>query len=148
MHCHYEAPPSLTELSVQRSQPSAPVVNGSGNASTSAPGPVTPSSYSTTGAFNGTGLALAEESFEIGGHGATNMYFQHHTGQLRVIELAADGSWKGGSPAEVVAFNAKNGTPISVVSYALGQKAAVGFYIQSYLLLIVINPSTVAHLLR
>lgn len=110
---------------MQRSQPSAPPAGGPGNSSTSAPEPVTPSYYSTTGAFNGTGVALAGESFGTGGHGVTNLYFQHHTGQLRVIQLAADGSWKGGSTFEIVATNARNGTPISAVSYAFEKRAAV-----------------------
>ena len=131
MHWRHEATLPLTEACMRRSQSSPSNQSASaGPDNSSIPASVTPSYYSTTGAFNGTGVAVAGESFGTGGHGATNMYFQHHTGQLRVIQLAADGSWKGGSTFEIVATNAKNGTPISAVSYAFENKAAVRAFIQ------------------
>ena len=83
------------------------------------------------GAFNGTGIALASESFgsEASGNGSYGLYvlyFQHHTGSIRQMQLRETG-WEGGGPSDVVvgAGDAKNGTPISAVSYALNNTAAV-----------------------
>lgn len=91
----------------------------------------TPNDLSTVGAFNGTGIALAGESFgsEVygnGTHGLFVLYFQHHTGSIRQMQLRETG-WEGGGPSDVVvpAGYAKNGTPISAVSYAYDNKAAV-----------------------
>lgn len=53
------------------------------------------------------------------------MYFQHHTGQIRSAQLASDGSWKGGDATEIVAVDAKNGTPIAAVAYARNDTAVV-----------------------
>ena len=53
------------------------------------------------------------------------MYFQHHTGQIRSAQLGSDGTWKGGDITEVVAIDAKNGTPIAAVAYARNNTAAV-----------------------
>jgi hypothetical protein len=47
------------------------------------------------------------------------MYFQHWTGQIRYKQLSASGEWLGGDVSEVVAVGAKNGTPLSAVSYVL-----------------------------
>lgn len=80
---------------------------------------------STTGAFNGSGIALASESFASGGYGSIVMYFQHHTGQIRSAQLGSDGSWKGGDVTEVVAADAKNGTPIAAVAYARNSTSSV-----------------------
>ena len=81
--------------------------------------------YSTTGAFNGSGIALASESFASSGYGSIVMYFQHHTGQLRQAQLSSDGTWRGGDVTEIVAADAKNGTPIAAVAYAKDDIAAV-----------------------
>ena len=81
--------------------------------------------YSTTGAFNGSGIALASESFASSGYGSIVMYFQHHSGQLRSAQLSSDGTWRGGDVTEVVAADAKNGTPIAAVAYAKDEIAAV-----------------------
>lgn len=81
--------------------------------------------YSTVGAFNGTGLALASQSFGEQTYGDINLYFQHHTGEIRVSRLENDGSWQGGTIAEVVASGARNATPIAAVSYARDEVAAV-----------------------
>ena len=84
-------------------------------------GAIDPRYYTTTGAFNGSGIALATNSFtnEIfeGTEGVLVMYFQHHTGEIRWTQLSNDGSWNGGSASEVVATDAKNSTPLSTVSY-------------------------------
>jgi hypothetical protein len=53
------------------------------------------------------------------------MYFQHHTGQLRQAQLGSDGIWKGGDITQIVAADAKNGTPIAAVAYARNDTAAV-----------------------
>ncbi len=103
--------------------------NGSAQATT--PPPPAPTAIpqdflSQVGAFNGSGIALASESFDSGGHGAITMYFQHHTGQIRSAQLATDGTWQGGDITTVVAVDAKNGTPIAAVAYARNQTAQVG----------------------
>ena len=53
------------------------------------------------------------------------MYFQHHSGQIRQAQLGSDGNWKGGDVTQVVAADAKNGTPIAAVAYARNNTAAV-----------------------
>ena len=71
------------------------------------------------GAFNGSGVAVAGESFDFGGHGETVLYFQHYSGQIRSTQLQPDGTWQGGSLSEVVATDAKDASPISAVSYSV-----------------------------
>ena len=74
--------------------------------------------YSTDMAFNGTGIALASQSFGSGGYGEINVYFQHYTGTVRSAQLQNDGSWLGGSVSNVIADDARNGTALSAVAYA------------------------------
>ena len=81
------------------------------------------------GAFNGSGIAVAGESFDAGGHGETVLYFQHKTGQIRSTQLQSDGTWQGGSISEVVATDAKNATPISAVSYSTNGTNTVRLWI-------------------
>jgi hypothetical protein len=78
--------------------------------------------YSTDGAFNGTGIALATSTFDQSGYGSINLYFQYHDSSLRWIRLLEDGSWQGGTIAEVITADAKNGTPIAAVAYAMVSK--------------------------
>ncbi|KAI9782881.1 MAG: hypothetical protein M1816_001662 [Peltula sp. TS41687] len=80
-------------------------------------GSLDPAYYSKKGAFNGSGIALASQSFEGSEHGSIVLYFQHHTGTIRWQQLT-DGKWLGGSQSEIVADDAKNATPISAVAYA------------------------------
>lgn len=101
---------------------------------------------STVGAFNGSGIALASESFASGGHGAIVMYFQHHSGELRQAQLGSDGTWQGGDVTNIVAIDAKNGTPIAAVAYARNQTAAVG--IRSSVETPQTNARTVAYILH
>ena len=68
---------------------------------------------------------MASESFASGGYGSIVMYFQHHSGQLRSAQLGTDGTWHGGDITNIVAIDAKNGTPIAAVAYARNQTAAV-----------------------
>ncbi len=105
--------------------------SGNGSPAPTSPPPPAPTSIpqdflSTVGAFNGSGIALASESFAAGGHGAITMYFQHHSGQLRSAQLASNGAWQGGDVTTIVAVNAKNGTPIAAVAYARNQTSTVG----------------------
>ncbi|PSN65440.1 hypothetical protein BS50DRAFT_497710 [Corynespora cassiicola Philippines] len=51
------------------------------------------------------------------------LYFQHWTGELRSIQLTPRGEWIGGTRSEVIGTDAKNATPISVVSYAINDTA-------------------------
>ncbi|KAL8709878.1 MAG: hypothetical protein Q9220_005494 [cf. Caloplaca sp. 1 TL-2023] len=82
-----------------------------------------PSTLSRTGAFNGSGIALASQSFASGGYGSIVMYFQHHTSEIRSVQLGSDGTWNGGDAREIVAVDAKNGTPIAAVAYARNNTA-------------------------
>ncbi|KAJ9630684.1 hypothetical protein H2203_001207 [Taxawa tesnikishii (nom. ined.)] len=83
-------------------------------------GALNPAYYTNKGAFNGSGIALASQSFGVNDYGALVMYFQHAEGQIRWQRLdTASGDWVGGTSSEIVAYDAKNGTPISAVSYAL-----------------------------
>ena len=85
-----------------------------------------PNYISSTGALNGSGIALASESFASGDHGSIVMYFQHHSGQIRQAQLNSQGVWQGGDATNIVATDAKNGTPIAAVAYARNDTASVG----------------------
>lgn len=89
-------------------------------------GALDPKYFSTTGAFNGTGIALASQSFVDEEQGTMVLYFQHHTGTIRWKQLR-DSDWVGGTQSEIVASDAKNGTPISAVAYALNNTSTVCF---------------------
>jgi hypothetical protein len=114
-----------------------PTTPGSGSSPTSGPGStptatgdpnydiggtLSPLYYSTDGAFNGSGIALATSTPDQSGYGSINLYFQHHDGTLRWIRLLEDGSWQGGTVAEVLAADAKNATPIAAVAYAMASE--------------------------
>ncbi|KAF2718068.1 hypothetical protein K431DRAFT_142310 [Polychaeton citri CBS 116435] len=90
-------------------------------------GALNPSYYTTEGAFNGSGIALASQSFseslEGGTQGSLVMYFQHWSGQIRWQQLDSQGNWLGGDVSEVVAVDAKNATPLSAVSYSIGGRS-------------------------
>lgn len=86
---------------------------------------VNPAYLSKTGAFNGTGIAIASYSFDQGGYGVINVYFQHWEGQIRKMQLMTDGSWQGGDASNIVATDARNATPISAVAYAMDSKSTV-----------------------
>ena len=88
-------------------------------------GALNPAYYSKKSAFNGTGIALASESFDGGTHGDLVMYFQHWSGQIRWQELNDQGQWVGGDITTVVASDAKNSTPLSAVAYALNRTSTV-----------------------
>ena len=72
------------------------------------------------------------------------LYYQHYTGTIRYKQLR-DNDWVGGTLSEVVAFDAKNGTPISAVAYALNNVSTVCLFVGSRVQLTDFNE--VAHLL-
>lgn len=79
---------------------------------------------SKTGAYNGSGIAFASQSFsetiKNGSEGVGVIYFQHWTGEIRYVMNSDAGEWVGGSSSEVVATDAKGGTPLSAVAYSVG----------------------------
>ena len=48
------------------------------------------------------------------------VYFQHYTGEIRSFILEADGTW---TDSNVIANNARNGTPLSAVAYLVDEVA-------------------------
>lgn len=74
---------------------------------------------SQRGAFNGSGIALAGESWNTGQRRIFTLYFQHHTGDIRFMQYTTDRKWIGGTKAETVAGDVKDASPISAVSYAV-----------------------------
>ncbi|KAH8732188.1 hypothetical protein GQ44DRAFT_766340 [Phaeosphaeriaceae sp. PMI808] len=75
--------------------------------------------FSKKGAYNGTGIALAGESWNTGQRRIFTLYYQHHTGDIRFMQYTTDRKWIGGTKSETVATDAKNGSPISAVAYAI-----------------------------
>ena len=82
-----------------------------------------PAYYSKTGAFNSSGIALASVNFGI--DDSIFVYFQHYTGELRSMILEANGQW---TQSNVVASDAKNGTPISIVAFVSAEVAQWHLY--------------------
>jgi hypothetical protein len=76
---------------------------------------------STKGVFNGTGIALAGESWNKGQRRIFTLYFQHHTGDIRFMQYTTERKWIGGGKAQTVAGDAKSASPISAVSFALNE---------------------------
>jgi hypothetical protein len=84
---------------------------------------INPADISNTGAFNGSGLAIASYSFAQGGYGVINVFFQHWSGDIRKLQLMTNGEWTGGDSTNIIATDAKNATPISAVAYAEDSKS-------------------------
>ncbi|KAF2765136.1 hypothetical protein EJ03DRAFT_280674 [Teratosphaeria nubilosa] len=86
-------------------------------------GAIDPAYFSTRGAFNGSGIAFASQSFspniQTSTHGIATVYFQYYDGIVRFVQLSADGEWQGGDISTIVASDAKNSTPLSAVSYSV-----------------------------
>ncbi|CAI9636034.1 hypothetical protein GT037_001068 [Alternaria burnsii] len=76
---------------------------------------------SKKGVFNGTGIALAGESWNKGQRRIFTLYFQHHTGDIRFMQYTTDRKWIGGGKAQTVAGDAKDASPISAVAFALNE---------------------------
>lgn len=120
---------------------------------TNAPPPTQPTSsrisptmnyLSTVGALNGTGIAIGAKSLEVdpvasnmgafsiefatgyNTYGNLVMYFQYYTGQIREMQLS-ENEWVGGNSSDFIeeAQDAKNGTPITTVSYIFDNAVAV-----------------------
>ena len=72
------------------------------------------SELSTTGAFNGTGLATLNPN-----NGADQLYliFQHYSGEIRYSHLTDSNVWLNGIATPLVSSNVKNGTLIAATSY-------------------------------
>lgn len=118
MHRH-SAPAATTTSSVPappKPSPSAPVPTGDPDYTVG--GALDPLYYSKKGAFNGSGIAIASVNFGI--DSSIWVYFQHYTGEIRSFISQADGTW---SDSNVVATNARNGTPISAVAYVVEEVA-------------------------
>jgi hypothetical protein len=97
--------------------PGAPTFTG--DPSYSIGGVIDPAFYTTSGAFNGSGIAFAGSALDVRLKGEYTVYYQHHSGQIRYLQK--DGAtYKGGSSSQIVASDAKNATPISVVQYVAG----------------------------
>ncbi|MGI4802880.1 MAG: hypothetical protein ACRYG8_54380 [Janthinobacterium lividum] len=109
----------------KKSTTTTPATSAPENSNYSIGGALNQSYYSTNGAFNGSGIALASQSFTGGGYGELTMYYQHHSGQIRYQTLQTDGSWIGGTYSEIVAVDAKNSTPLSAVSFVVNGSSQV-----------------------
>lgn len=81
---------------------------------------------STSGAFNGSGISALATKFSNISAAAMNdnedqagnllVFFQHYNGEIRWIQRSEMEAWEGGSSNEIVASDAKNGTPITAMS--------------------------------
>ena len=81
---------------------------------------------SKKGAFNGTGIALAGESWNQGQRKIFTLYFQHHSGDIRFMQYGTDQKWIGGTKAQTVASGVKDASPISAVAFAINSTQYVG----------------------
>jgi hypothetical protein len=88
-------------------------------------GSIDPSYYSTSGAWNGSGIAYVWQNFTqhwddilVSNEYSHVVYFQDFAGDLRWMRQAADYSWKeGAEDLAVVASDARNSTPIAAAQY-------------------------------
>ena len=88
-------------------------------------GSIDPSYYSTSGAWNGSGIAYVWQNFTqhwddilASNEYSHVVYFQDSEGDLRWMRQTADYSWKEGSEdLAAVATDARNSTPISAAQY-------------------------------
>jgi len=79
-------------------------------------GDYSPQYYSKEGAFNGSGVAIASQSF-VAGSGIF-LYYQTFDGAIKASILDNTGSWQStGDSAFTVATNARNSTPLSAVAF-------------------------------
>jgi hypothetical protein len=88
-------------------------------------GSIDPSYYTTSGAWNGSGIAYVWQNFTqhwddilASNEYSHVVYFQDFAGDLRWMRQTADYSWKEGpDDLVVVATDARNSTPISAAQY-------------------------------
>jgi hypothetical protein len=83
--------------------------------------------FSKKGVYNGTGIALAGESWNVGQRRIFTLYFQHNSGDIRFMQYTTDQKWIGGTKAETVATDAKNASPISAVAVGLNSTQYVRY---------------------
>jgi hypothetical protein len=102
-------------LGLKKSNPSTQ--SGSGAAAGSP-------SFSKTGAWNDTSISLASTPLDDV-NGQIQLFFQHHTGEIRWMAGANDGTFSGGGTGNVIATDAKNATPISAVVQVIEGKTTV-----------------------
>lgn len=82
-------------------------------------GAINPAYYSTSGAFNGSGIGFAGAAMKSTEKGEYSIYYQHHSGQIRYVQLDSNNKFLGGTSSEIVASDARNATRLSVVQYVL-----------------------------
>jgi hypothetical protein len=90
-----------------------------GNPDITAGGALDPLYYSHTGAWNGSGIAIASANFGI--DSSIYVYFQHYTGEIRSFIQEANGVWTDSNV--VVSSGARNATPLSAVAYIVNEVA-------------------------
>jgi hypothetical protein len=82
-------------------------------------GAIDPHYYSHTGAWNGSGIAIASVNFGV--DSSIFVYFQHYTGEIRSFIQEANGVWTDSNV--VVSSGARNATPLSAVAYIVNEVA-------------------------
>lgn len=82
-------------------------------------GAIDPHYYSHTGAWNGSGIAIASVNFGV--DSSIYVYFQHYTGEIRSFIQEANGVWTDSNV--VVSSGARNATPLSAVAYIINEVA-------------------------
>lgn len=75
-------------------------------------GALDPKYYSKQGAFNGSGVALADVNFGL--DNSLYIFYQTYTGEIEQLIYESDGSW---TFVTQVATDARNATPLSTVAY-------------------------------
>lgn len=121
---HSNSSPASTPSPTSSAKPSPTSTSSSVPTPTGDPditigGAMSPLYYSKTGAFNGSGIAIASVNF--GQDASIFVFFQHYTGEIRSFIQEADGTWTDSNV--VVSSGAKNGTPISAVAYLVEEVA-------------------------
>ena len=81
-------------------------------------GAYSPQYYSDSGAFNGSGMAIASVNFGV--DASIYVFFQKYTGEIEQYISHADGSW---ADVTTVAHDARNSTPLSAVAYIVDEVA-------------------------
>lgn len=81
-------------------------------------GALNPAYYSTTGAFNGSGVALADVNFGI--DNSIYLFYQKYNGEIDQLIYESNGQW---TFVTTVATDAKNATPLSTVAYIVNSVA-------------------------
>lgn len=110
-------------LRESRSDPSPSANAGSGSPNpaadpdTSVGGYISPEYYSRSGAWNGTGIAIAAAN--PGVDQTIYAFYQDYTGDLQYTLMSSDGSWRTIGPVNAGSHRALNATPLSTVNHRL-----------------------------